>query len=140
MIGLSHAGLILASSLSLALSIPAAALRPRVFISPLPFRFTSALTFSLASGKALILYIPLASTFTLDMMEDLVICVIYFAFARTSVKLGARAKDDMREKLEEAWDEAEIRVNAERTRVFTKTKARTEALDTAKARADAKAK
>ena len=57
-----------------------------------------------------------------------------------SVKLGARAKDDMREKVEEAMDEAEIRVNAERTRVSTKTKAKTEALYIAKVRAEAKAK
>ena len=81
MLGLSHAPLVLASTLSLALSIPSAALRPRVFISPLPFRFTSALTFSLASASALILYIPLASTLTLDLMEDLSIYVIYFALA-----------------------------------------------------------
>ena len=37
-------------------------------------------------------------------------------------------------------DESEIRVNAERTRVSTKTKAKTEALDTAKTSAEAKAK
>ena len=36
-------------------------------------------------------------------------------------------------------DEAKIRVNAERTRVSTKTKAKTEALDIAKVRAEAKA-
>ena len=41
----------------------------------------------------------------------------------------------MREKLEGARDEAEIRLNAERTRVSTKAKAKTEALDIAKARA-----
>ena len=35
----------------------------------------------------------------------------------------------MREKVKGARDEAEIRVNAERTRVSTKTKANTEALD-----------
>ena len=59
---------------------------------------------------------------------------------RASVKLGARSKDDMTEKVEGARDEAEIRVNAERTRVSTKTKAKTEALDIAKARFEAKAK
>ena len=37
-------------------------------------------------------------------------------------------------------DEAEIRVNAERTRVSTKTKAKNEALDIANARAEAKVK
>ena len=46
----------------------------------------------------------------------------------------------MREKLEGARDEAKIRVNSERTRVSTKTKAKTEALDIAKARSEAKAK
>ena len=80
MLGISHAPLILASALALALSIPSAALRPRV-ISPLPFCFTSALTFSLASATALILSIPLDSTLTLDLMEALAICVIYFALA-----------------------------------------------------------
>ena len=79
--GLSYAPLILASALALTLSIPSAALRPRFFISPLPFRFTSALTFSLALATALILSIPLASTLTLDLMEDLAVCVIYFALA-----------------------------------------------------------
>ena len=81
MVGLSHAPLILASALALALSIPSTALRPRVFISPLPFHFTSALTFSLASYTALILSIPLDSTLTLDLMEALDIYVIYFALA-----------------------------------------------------------
>ena len=81
MLGISNAPLILASSLVLTLSIPSAALRPRVFISPLPFRFTSDLTFYLASAPALILSIPLASTLTLDLMEELAICVIYFALA-----------------------------------------------------------
>ena len=80
MLGLSQSSLLLASALALALSIPSAALRPRV-ISPLPFRFTSALTFSLALATALIISIPLASTWTLDLMEALVICVIYFALA-----------------------------------------------------------
>ena len=80
MLGLSHAPLILASYLALALSIPSAALIPRV-ISPLPFRFTSALTFPLALATALIISIPLASTWTLDLMETLAICVIYFALA-----------------------------------------------------------
>ena len=46
----------------------------------------------------------------------------------------------MREKVEGVRDESKIRVNAERTRVFTKIKAKTEALDIAKARAEAKAK
>ena len=46
----------------------------------------------------------------------------------------------MREKLEGTRDESKIRVSAERTRVYTKTKAKTEALDTAKARAESKAK
>ena len=81
MLGLSHAPLILASALALALSIPSAALRPRVFISPLPFRFTSSLTISLASATDLILYKPLASTLTLDLMEVFSIFVIYFALA-----------------------------------------------------------
>ena len=45
----------------------------------------------------------------------------------------------MREKVEGARYESKIRVNAERTRVSTKTKAKTEALDIAKARAGAKA-
>ena len=45
----------------------------------------------------------------------------------------------MREKVEGVRDEAKIGVDAERTRVSTKTKAKTEALDIAKARADAKA-
>ena len=61
MLGLYHTPLILASALALALSIPCATLRPRV-ISQLPFRFTSALTFSLALATSLILSIPLAST------------------------------------------------------------------------------
>ena len=61
--------------------MPSAALRPRVFISPLPFHFTSALKFSLALATALILSITLASTLTLDLMEDLAIFVIYFALA-----------------------------------------------------------
>ena len=39
-----------------------------------------------------------------------------------------------------ARDEDKIRVNADRTMVSTKTKANTEALDTAKARSEAKAK
>ena len=47
--------------------------------------------------------------------------------ARDSVKLGARDKYGMREKVEGARDEAKIRVNAERTRVSTKTKAKSEA-------------
>ena len=80
MLGLSHAPLILASALALDLSIPSAAPRPRV-ISPLPFRSTSALTFSLALATALILYTPLSSTLTLDLMEALDICAIYFALA-----------------------------------------------------------
>ena len=42
----------------------------------------------------------------------------------------------MREKVEGARDEAKIRVNAERTRVSTKTKAKTEALYIAKLRAE----
>ena len=46
----------------------------------------------------------------------------------------------MREKVEGAMDEAEIRLNAERMRFSTKTKAKTEALDIAKARAEAKTK
>ena len=46
----------------------------------------------------------------------------------------------MREKVEGARDEAELRVNTERTRVCTKTKAKTEALDIAKSRTEAKAK
>ena len=46
----------------------------------------------------------------------------------------------MREKLEGARDEAKIRVNAERMRVSAETKAKTEALDIEKARAEAKAK
>ena len=46
----------------------------------------------------------------------------------------------MREKVEGARNEAEIRVNDERTGVSTKTKANTEALDIEKARAEAKAK
>ena len=46
----------------------------------------------------------------------------------------------MREKVEGERDEAKIRVNAERTRVSTKTNAKTEALDIAKARAEDKAK
>ena len=80
MIGLSHDPIILASDLYPALSIPSVALRPRA-ISPLPFRFTSALTFSLASATALIISLPLASTLTLDLMEALAIYVIYFALA-----------------------------------------------------------
>ena len=46
----------------------------------------------------------------------------------------------MREKVEGARDESKIRVNAERTRVSTKIKDKTEALDIAKTRAEAKAK
>ena len=80
MLGFYHTPLILASALALALSIPSDALRPRV-ISPLPFHFTSALTFYLASATALIISIPLASTWTLDLIEDLAISVIYFALA-----------------------------------------------------------
>ena len=81
MLGFSHAPLVLASALALALSIPSAALRPRVFISPLPFHFTSALTLSLASSPSLIISILLASTLTLDLMKILSIYVIYFALA-----------------------------------------------------------
>ena len=80
MLGLHHAPFILASTLSLALYIPSDALSPRV-ISPLPFRFTSALTFSLALATALIISIPLASIWTLDLMEALDIWFIYFALA-----------------------------------------------------------
>ena len=80
MLGLSNAPLILDSSLALALSIPSAALIPRV-ISPLPFHFTPVLTFSLALATALIISTPLDPTWTLDLMEDLDICVIYFALA-----------------------------------------------------------
>ena len=43
----------------------------------------------------------------------------------------------MREKLEGARAESEIRGNAERTRVSTKIKAKTEALDISKARFEA---
>ena len=46
----------------------------------------------------------------------------------------------MREKVEGARDESEIRVNTERTRVSTKTKAKTEALDIEKTRDEAKEK
>ena len=46
----------------------------------------------------------------------------------------------MREKVEVAWAEAEIREKAERKRVSTKTKAKTEALDIAKARPEVEAK
>ena len=46
----------------------------------------------------------------------------------------------MREKVEGARDEDEIRLNAERTRVSTKTKAKTEALDISKVRAESKSK
>ena len=46
----------------------------------------------------------------------------------------------MGEKVEGARNEAEIRVNAEKTRVSTKTKDKTEALYIAKARAEAKVK
>ena len=53
--------------------------------------------------------------------------------ARTKVKLGARAKYYMIEKVEGARDKSKIRINAERTRVSTITKAKTEALDIAKA-------
>ena len=81
MLGLSHAPLILASALALALSIPSAALLQRFFIFPLPFRFTSALIFSLASATDLIISIPLASTLALDLMEVWAICDIYFALA-----------------------------------------------------------
>ena len=80
MLGLSHAPLILAYALALALSIPSVALRPRV-ISPLPIHFTSALPFSLALDTALSISTPLASTWTLDLMEALAICVINFALA-----------------------------------------------------------
>ena len=72
MLSLSRAPLILASALALALSIPSVALRPRV-ISPLSFHFTSDLTFSLTLDTALIISIPLASTWTLDLMEALAI-------------------------------------------------------------------
>ena len=81
MLCFSHDPLILASAPTLALSIPSAALRPRVFISPLPFHFTSALTFSLALDTALIISISLDSNLDLDFMEDLAIYVIYFALA-----------------------------------------------------------
>ena len=46
----------------------------------------------------------------------------------------------MREKVDGARAEAEIREMDERMRFFTKTKAKTEALDIEKARAEAKAK
>ena len=46
----------------------------------------------------------------------------------------------MREKVKGARDEAKIRVNYERARVSTKTNAKTEALDIAKARAETKTK
>ena len=46
----------------------------------------------------------------------------------------------MRDEVEGARNEAEIRVNAERTRVSTKTKSKTEALYTEKASAEAKSK
>ena len=46
----------------------------------------------------------------------------------------------MREKVEGARDEVDIRGKAERTRVSTKTKAKTEALDTAKTRYEDEAK
>ena len=62
------------------------------------------------------------------------------AKSKERAKLGARSKDDMREKLEGARAEAKIRVNDERTRVSTKTEAKTEALDISKSRSDAKAK
>ena len=78
MLGISHAPLILASALALDLSIPSAALRP-IVISHLPFCFTSALTSPLALDTALIISIPLASTWKLDLMEALAIYVIYFA-------------------------------------------------------------
>ena len=80
MIGLSRSPLTLASALALTLYIPSAALRPRV-ISPLSFCFTSALTFSLALATDLIISIPLAYTWNLDLMEDFSIYVIYFALA-----------------------------------------------------------
>ena len=54
---------------------------------------------------------------------------------RANVKLGARAKDETKEKVEGVRAEAEIRGNAERERFFTKTKANTEALDIQKSRA-----
>ena len=44
----------------------------------------------------------------------------------------------MREKLEGVRSEAKIRGKAKRTRVSTETKAKTDALDIAKGRADAK--
>ena len=59
---------------------------------------------------------------------------------RASVKVGARTKDDTIKKVEGERDESKIRVNTERTRVSTKTMAKTEALDIEKTRADAKAK
>ena len=46
----------------------------------------------------------------------------------------------MREKVEGTRDEAEIRMNADRTRVSTKNLGKTEALDIEKARAESKAK
>ena len=91
MLGLSHAPLILASALALALSRPSVALRPIVIFS-LPFHFTSFLTFSLALDTDLILSIPLASNLNLDLMEALAIYVIYFAldsdFGITCALLG----------------------------------------------------
>ena len=81
MLGNSHAPLILDYTLTLALSIPSAALKPRVSISPLPFCFTPALTFSLASSQDLIRYIPSASNLALDLISDLDICVISSASA-----------------------------------------------------------
>ena len=111
MLGLYHTPLILAYALALALSIPSAALRPRV-ISPLPFHFTSALTFSLASATSLILSIPLASTF-LD-LELLVLPVdrsqglAYYPGKVTATLLAVVHKritdelGDLRPKLEEA--------------------------------------
>ena len=80
MLSLSHVPLVLASALALALSIPSATLRP-IVIFPLPFCYTPALTFFLDLATALIISIPLASTWTLDSMEALAICVIYFALA-----------------------------------------------------------
>ena len=59
---------------------------------------------------------------------------------RAQFKLGARAKYEMREKVEGVRAESKIRGKAERKRVSTKTKANKEALDIAKGRAEAKEK
>ena len=56
------------------------------------------------------------------------------------MKLGERAKDKTIEKLGGARAEEKIRGKAERTRVSTETKAKTQALDIVKARADDKEK